>query len=71
MACGGEPSVQNALDMAMRSLKMLPTHASREILVILGSLTTCDPGDINVTIQVSFCLNNNLIFPLNIIIIRK
>jgi transcription initiation factor TFIIH subunit 2 len=58
MACGGEPSVQNALDMAMRSLKMLPTHASREILVILGSLTTCDPGDINVTIQVSLRQNN-------------
>jgi transcription initiation factor TFIIH subunit 2 len=71
MACGGEPSVQNALDMAMRSLKMLPTHASREILVILGSLTTCDPGDINVTIQVSLCQNNDQIFTLNIIIIRK
>jgi transcription initiation factor TFIIH subunit 2 len=30
---------------------MIPAHASREILVILGSLTTCDPGDITETIQ--------------------
>ncbi|XP_059478483.1 general transcription factor IIH subunit 2 [Neocloeon triangulifer] len=51
MACSGEPSLQNGLEMALRSLKMLPSHASREILVILGSLTTCDPGDINQTIN--------------------
>ena len=30
---------------------MIPAHASREILMILGSLTTCDPGDIEETIQ--------------------
>uniref|UniRef100_A0A1B6EDD1 General transcription factor IIH subunit n=1 Tax=Clastoptera arizonana TaxID=38151 RepID=A0A1B6EDD1_9HEMI len=48
--CIGEPSLQNALELALSSLKMLPTHASREVLVILGSLTTCDPGDINQTI---------------------
>lgn len=29
---------------------MIPAHASREVLIILGSLTTCDPGDINETI---------------------
>lgn len=51
--CGGEPSLQNALELALSSLKMLPSHASREVLVILGSLTTCDPGDINQTIVVS------------------
>lgn len=50
----GEPSLQNSLDMALKALKLLPTHASREILVIMGSLTTCDPGDINETINVSF-----------------
>lgn len=49
--CGGEPSLQNALELALSSLKMLPTHASREVLIILGSLTTCDPGDIQVTIK--------------------
>lgn len=48
----GEPSLQNGLEMASSSLKLLPSHASREILVIMGSLTTCDPGDINVTIEV-------------------
>ncbi|XP_067005876.1 general transcription factor IIH subunit 2 isoform X1 [Anabrus simplex] len=51
MACSGEPSLQNALELALNSLRLLPSHASREILVILGSLTTCDPGDILVTIQ--------------------
>lgn len=47
----GEPSLQNGLELAQRSLKLLPSHASREILVIMGSLTTCDPTDINVTID--------------------
>nr|CAI5840279.1 unnamed protein product [Callosobruchus analis] len=47
----GEPSLQNGLEMALSSLKLLPSHASREILVIMGSLTTCDPGDIHVTIE--------------------
>lgn len=57
--CSGEPSLQNALELALSSLKMLPTHASREVLIILGSLTTCDPGDIQVTIKVS--THNNYI----------
>lgn len=48
----GEPSIQNGLELALKSLKLLPTHASREILIIMGSLTTCDPTDINVTIDV-------------------
>ncbi|CAH1099334.1 unnamed protein product [Psylliodes chrysocephalus] len=47
----GEPSLQNGLEMALSSLKLLPSHASREILVIMGSLTTCDPGDISNTIE--------------------
>ncbi|XP_076265789.1 general transcription factor IIH subunit 2 Ssl1 isoform X2 [Rhynchophorus ferrugineus] len=46
----GEPSLQNGLDLAISSLKLLPSHASREILVIMGSLTTCDPGDICTTV---------------------
>lgn len=48
----GEPSLQNGLELALKSLKLLPSHASREILVLMGSLTTCDPSDINVTIEV-------------------
>lgn len=54
MACSGEPSIQNGLELALRSLRMLPSHASREVLIILGSLTTCDPGDINETIKVRY-----------------
>lgn len=53
-AITGEPSLQNSLELAVKSLKNLPSHASREILVIMGSLTTCDPGDITETIQVQF-----------------
>lgn len=47
----GEPSLQNGLDLARNSLKMLPSHASREIVVLMSSLTTCDPTDILVTIE--------------------
>ncbi|CAG9765055.1 unnamed protein product [Ceutorhynchus assimilis] len=47
----GEPSLQNGLEQALSSLKLLPSHASREILVIMGSLTTCDPTDINTTLE--------------------
>ena len=28
----------------------MPSHASRELVILMGSLTTCDPGDINKTI---------------------
>ena len=30
----------------------MPGHASREILILFGSLTSCDPGDIQETVQV-------------------
>ncbi|XP_032310013.1 general transcription factor IIH subunit 2 isoform X2 [Drosophila ananassae] len=46
-----EPSLQNGLDLALKTLKVVPSHASREIVVIMGSLTTCDPVDINLTID--------------------
>ncbi|EDW79209.2 uncharacterized protein Dwil_GK12882, partial [Drosophila willistoni] len=46
-----EPSLQNGLDMALKTLKVVPSHASREIVIIMGSLTTCDPVDINLTIN--------------------
>lgn len=49
--CQGEPSLQNSLDMAAQTLKHMPSHASREILIIFGSLTTCDPGDVLATIK--------------------
>ncbi|KAG0348122.1 hypothetical protein BG004_006025 [Podila humilis] len=46
----GEPSLQNALELARNSLIHVPAHGSREILVIMGSLTTTDPGNIHDTI---------------------
>ncbi|GAU96122.1 hypothetical protein RvY_07611 [Ramazzottius varieornatus] len=42
----GEPSLQNSLDVAAQTLRHIPSHASREIVVIFGSLTSCDPGNI-------------------------
>lgn len=51
LSCAGEPSLQNALELAIQTLRFMPTHTSREILLIFGSLTTCDPGDINETMD--------------------
>lgn len=31
----------------------MPSHTSKEVLIIFGSLTTCDPGDINQTINLA------------------
>nr|CAG4637001.1 EOG090X05VA [Ceriodaphnia reticulata]SVE72927.1 EOG090X05VA [Ceriodaphnia reticulata] len=50
-SCEGEPSLQNSLEMAINGLKNMPAHTSREVLVLFGSLTTCDPGDIQQTIK--------------------
>ncbi|KAJ2722528.1 hypothetical protein GGI07_003235 [Coemansia sp. Benny D115] len=47
----GEPSMQNALELAMHTLKRAPMHGSREIVAVVGSLTTCDPGDISQTLE--------------------
>ncbi|KAJ1797536.1 hypothetical protein LPJ75_007023, partial [Coemansia sp. RSA 2598] len=47
----GEPSLQNALELGMHALKRAPAHGSREILCMFGSLTTCDPGDIEQTLE--------------------
>ncbi|KAG8858686.1 hypothetical protein FRB91_009378 [Serendipita sp. 411] len=47
----GEPSLQNAIDMSGGSMSHLPTHSSREVLIIFGSLTTCDPGNIHDTLR--------------------
>ncbi|KIJ39505.1 hypothetical protein M422DRAFT_257834 [Sphaerobolus stellatus SS14] len=47
----GEPSLQNAIEMARASMSHLPTHSSREILIMYGSLTTVDPGNIHDTLD--------------------
>ncbi|EJU04067.1 TFIIH basal transcription factor complex subunit SSL1 [Dacryopinax primogenitus] len=47
----GEPSLQNSIEMARASMNHLPTHSSREILIIFGSLTTVDPGNLLDTVD--------------------
>ncbi|KAJ8503139.1 hypothetical protein ONZ45_g11127 [Pleurotus djamor] len=54
----GEPSLQNAIEMARSSMGHLPTHSSREIVIIFGSLTTCDPGNIHDTLE--SCIKNKI-----------
>ncbi|KAE9411403.1 TFIIH basal transcription factor complex subunit SSL1 [Gymnopus androsaceus JB14] len=54
----GEPSLQNSIEMARNSMNHLPTHSSREILIIFGSLTTCDPGNIHETLDE--CVKNKI-----------
>ena len=41
---GGEFSLQNGIEVAGRSLGHQPRHGSREIVIIVGALSTCDPG---------------------------
>jgi transcription initiation factor TFIIH subunit 2 len=70
----GEPSLQNAIEMARSSMKYVPptitcpnsydicshllSHSSREISIIFGSLTTCDPGNIHDTLE--SCIQNKI-----------
>ncbi|AMD21198.1 HEL082Cp [Eremothecium sinecaudum] len=46
----GNPSLQNALEMARGLLLHVPSHCTREILIVFGALSTTDPGDIHQTI---------------------
>jgi len=43
---GGEFSLQNGLELVGRSLGHQPFHGSREILIVCGALSTCDPGHV-------------------------
>jgi transcription initiation factor TFIIH subunit 2 len=43
---GGEFSLQNGLEVAGRSLGHQPRHGSREVVIICGALSTCDPGNV-------------------------
>ncbi|CAF0784815.1 unnamed protein product [Adineta steineri] len=56
--CEGEASIQNALDMGLQTLKHMPKYSSREMLFVLGCLTTCDPGNILQTIKT--CKENEI-----------
>ena len=46
----GEASLQNALELARESLHAVPSFTSREVVLLSASLSTCDPGDIHMTI---------------------
>ena len=46
----GQPSLQNALEMARGALFHAPTHTTREVMIVFGSLLSSDPGDIHTTI---------------------
>lgn len=54
---GGEMTLQNSLEIAKGALCQIPSYGSREVLVIMGSLSTCDPGDILSTISTMAKLN--------------
>lgn len=47
----GHPSLQNALEMARGALFHAPSHGTREVVVVLGALSSSDPGDIHQTIN--------------------
>lgn len=48
--CGGNASLQNALDYAKESFSLQPSFVSREVVLLSASLSTCDPGDIHSSI---------------------
>ncbi|EYB83911.1 hypothetical protein Y032_0327g2610 [Ancylostoma ceylanicum] len=50
--CSGDFSLQNALQLALTNLKSLPGHVSREVIVIMSSLSTVDPGNIFSTFEI-------------------
>eukprot|EP00210_Caulerpa_lentillifera_P001903 g1830.t1 len=47
----GEISLQNGLEMSIEILKSVPGHGHREVILLLTSLNTADPGNIFHTIQ--------------------
>ena len=51
---GGGGCYLNTIDFSAIKFRHMPSHASREILILFGSLTSCDPGDIHETIQVMY-----------------
>jgi transcription initiation factor TFIIH subunit 2 len=47
----GAPSLQNALELARATLYHTPSHGTREVIVVFGSLLSLDPGDIHQTVR--------------------
>ena len=42
----GDFSLQNTLHVARTSLRQIPAYGSREVVYIMNSLATCDPGNV-------------------------
>ncbi|KAJ4289715.1 hypothetical protein N0V90_011045 [Kalmusia sp. IMI 367209] len=47
----GSPSLQNSLELARATLYHTPSHGTREVIIVFGSLLSLDPGDIHHTIR--------------------
>ncbi|KAK5953522.1 hypothetical protein OHC33_005466 [Knufia fluminis] len=47
----GQPSLENALELARAALFHAPSHGTREILLVMGALHSVDPGDVHRTID--------------------
>ncbi|KAA8912255.1 hypothetical protein TRICI_003535 [Trichomonascus ciferrii] len=47
----GDPSLQNALEMSRGMLYHVPSHCTKEVLIVFGALISSDPGDIKKTIK--------------------
>ncbi len=45
--CEGEISLQHCVELGIANLRHVSAHVSRELLLIVSSLSTCDPGDLN------------------------
>ncbi|EFC50254.1 RNA polymerase II transcription factor TFIIH subunit [Naegleria gruberi] len=48
---GGDPSLQNVLNLSYDSLHQIPNYGSKEVVVIYCSLSSCDPDNIFSTIK--------------------
>lgn len=48
---GGDPSLQNVLNLSYDSLHQIPNYGSKEVVIIYCSLSSCDPDNIFDTIK--------------------
>lgn len=47
----GDPSLQNALEACKSLLFHVPSHCTKEVVIIFGALLSSDPGDIHKTVD--------------------
>jgi len=48
---GGSFSLQNGLESAMEGLRDVPPFGAREVILVISSLSTCDPGNIGESLR--------------------